>query len=119
MFIVDRSAAVLKPRQPFLDWLNNLPGNEIILSLDEVRSDCTVILVPEVSEPEDGIAFIDDIADKLFEMELSSWVSEEKLWPQKRSLKLFWEWFDVEIHIGVMDFVSEDIHNTPSDHGYH
>ncbi len=74
MFIVDRSAAVLKPKQPFLDWLNNLPGNDIILSLDEVRSDCTVVLIPEVIEQEDGIARVDDIADKLFEMELSSWV---------------------------------------------
>ncbi len=72
MFIVDRSAAVLKPTQAFLDWLNNLPGNEVILTLDEIRSDCTVIMIPEVNDQEDGIAFIDDIADKLFEMELSS-----------------------------------------------
>ncbi len=41
------------------------------------------------------------------------------MWPQKRSLKLFWEWFDVEIHLGVLDCVSDEIHNTPSDHGYH
>ena len=119
MFIVDRSAAVIKPRQPFLDWLNNLPGNDITLSLDEMRADCTVVMIPEVTEPEDGIAFIDDITDKLFEAELSSWVADEKLWPQKRNLKMFWEWFDVEIHLGVMDMVSDEIHNTPADHGYH
>lgn len=96
MYIVDRSAAVLKPRQPFLDWLTHLPDNDIELSLDEIRSDCTVVMIPEVTEPEDGIAHIDDIADKLFEMELASWVADESLWPQKRNLKLFWEWFDVE-----------------------
>lgn len=119
MYIVDRSAAVLKPRQPFLDWLSHLPGNDIKLSLDEIRSDCTVVMIPEVTEPEDGIAHIDDIADKLFEMELASWVEDESLWPQKRSLKLFWEWFDVEIHLGVLDSVAEEIRNMPSDHGYH
>lgn len=119
MFIVDRSAAVLKPTQAFLDWLNHLPGNEVSLTLDEIRSDCTVVMIPEVNDQEDGVAFIDDIADKLFEMELSSWVSEESLWPQKRNLKLFWEWFDVEIHVGVMDAVEADIHNTRTDHGYH
>ena len=64
MYIVDRSAAVLKPRQPFLDWLTHLPDNDIELSLDEIRSDCTVVMIPEVTEPEDGIAHIDDIADK-------------------------------------------------------
>ena len=119
MFIVDRSAALIRPKQPFLDWLNALPGNEVTLSLEDVRADCTVILVPEVSEPEDGISYIDDIADRLFEMELASWAEDESQWPAKRNLKLFWEWFDVEVHMGVMDSVSEDIHNTPSDHGYH
>ncbi len=119
MFIVDRSVAIIKPRQPFLDWLNALPGNDIQLTLDEVRCDCTSILIPEANETEDGIAFIDEIAEKLFEMELSSWVAEEQHWPEKRNLKTFWEWFDVEIHLGVMDAVAEDIHNTPTDHGYH
>lgn len=119
MFIVDRSAAILRPKQAFLDWLNQLPGNDVVLTLDEIRSDCTVVMIPEAREPEDGIAFIDDIAEKLFEMELASWVSDEALWPPKRNLKLFWEWFDVEIHLGVMDAVSDEIHNTPSDHAYH
>lgn len=119
MFIVDRSAAVLKPRQPFLDWLNKLPGNDIVLTLDEIRADCTVVMIPEVEEAEDGIAYIDEVADKLFEMELASWVSDQELWPEKRNLKLFWEWFDVEIHLGVMDMVSDEIHNTPADHAYH
>ncbi|MBB5193568.1 hypothetical protein HNQ50_004326 [Silvimonas terrae] len=119
MFIVDRSAALIRPKQAFLDWLNALPGNDIVLSLADVRSDCTVIMIPEVTEPEDGISYIDDLAERLFEMELASWVEDEALWPQSRTLKLFWEWFDVEIHMGVMDSVSEDIHNTPSDHNYH
>ncbi|WP_410497967.1 hypothetical protein [Chitinibacter sp. S2-10] len=119
MFIVDRSAAIIRPKQAFLDWLNALPGNDVVLTLAEIRSDCTVILVPEASEPEDAIAFIDDIADKLFDQELASWVADDKLWPPKRTLKLFWEWFDAEIHLGVMDAVSDDIHNTPADHHYH
>lgn len=119
MYIVDRSAAVLKPKKPFLDWLNNLPGNDVVLTLEEVRSDCTVVLIPEVNEQEDGIAYIDDLAEQLLDMELASWVSDQKLWPPKRSLKLFWEWFDVEIHLGTMDSVSEEIHNRPGEHGYH
>ncbi|WP_035056919.1 hypothetical protein [Andreprevotia chitinilytica] len=119
MFIVDRSAALIRPKQPFLDWLLALPGNDIPLTLEDIRTDCTVILIPEAAEPEDGIAYIDDVAEKLFEMELSSWVGDEELWPKKRNLKLFWEWFDVEIHLGVMDSVDDGIHNTPSDHGYH
>ena len=119
MFIVDRSAAIIRPKQAFLTWLNGLPGNDIVLSLAEIRTDCTVLMVPEAAEPEDAIAYIDEIADKIFDMELASWISDESLWPEKRGLKLFWEWFDVEVHLGVMDAVSEEIHNTPTDHAYH
>ncbi|MBM5573067.1 hypothetical protein [Deefgea sp. CFH1-16] len=119
MFIVDRSAAIIRPKLAFLNWLNQLPDNDVVLTLDEIRADCTVLMVPEAAEPEDAIAYIDEIADKIFAMELASWIIDETLWPEKRNLKLFWEWFDVEIHLGVMDAVAEEIHNTPADHSYH
>ncbi|QZA78958.1 hypothetical protein K4H28_06060 [Deefgea tanakiae] len=119
MFIVDRSAAIIRPKADFLNWLNQLPGNDVILTLDEIRADCTVLMVPEAAEPEDAIAYIDEISEKIFSMELASWVADDALWPQKRNLKMFWDWFDVEIHLGVMDAVSDEIHNTPTDHGYH
>ncbi|XZG71753.1 hypothetical protein ACTSKR_07830 [Chitinibacteraceae bacterium HSL-7] len=119
MYIVDRAAAVVRPNQPFLEWLNALPGSELKLELEDVRSDCTVLLIPEISEPEDGIAYIDDIFERIFAMELASWIEDESLWPAKRSLQLFWEWFDVEIHLGVLDSVDEDLKNTPTDTDYH
>jgi hypothetical protein len=119
MYFVDRSIAVIKPKQPFLDWLNKLPDNDVILTLEDIRSDCTVLMIPEVNEQEDGIACIDDMADRVFEMELSSWTDDPKLWPKSRNLKTFWEWFDVEIHTVLMDTVDQDIHNSPVDHGLH
>jgi hypothetical protein len=120
MYFVDRSIAVIKPKKPFLDWLNQLPDNEVTLTLDDIRSDCTVLMVPEVNEQEDGIAYVDEIADKVFEMELASWSQDEKHWPRSRNLKTFWEWFDVEIHTVLMDSVDQSIHNSPAaDHGLH
>ncbi|MDK2123328.1 hypothetical protein [Parachitinimonas caeni] len=115
MYFVDRSIAVIKPKQPFLDWLNGVPENDIKLSLADIRNDCTVLMIPEVNEQEDGISYIDDIADKLFEMELASWYEDESVWPQKRTLKLFWEWFDVEIHSMLVDTLDSEIQNSPQD----
>ncbi len=113
MYFVDRSVAVIKPKQPFADWLNAVPDNDMELSLDSLRADCTVVMMPEFDEPEEGVAFIDEIVDKLFEMELSSWYDDPALWPKDRSLKTFWEWFDVEIHSMVLDAVDTPLHNTP------
>lgn len=114
MYFVDRSVAVIKPKEPFLTWLNSVPGNDMDLSLDSLRSDCTVILLPEFNDPEEGVAHIDEIYEQLFKMELASWYEEESLWPTDVSLKAFWEWFDVEIHSTLLDSVDEDITNRPA-----
>lgn len=74
MYIIDRNLAVIKPKQPFLDWLRGVPGNEVELTLDQLRIDCTALLIPEFEEPEDAVSFIDEIGAELFEAELGSWV---------------------------------------------
>lgn len=113
MYFVDRSVAVIKPKQPFADWLNQAPDNELELSLESLRADCTVLLIPEFDEPEEGVAYLDEIADKLFEMELSTWYDDPAVWPTDRSLKAFWEWFDVEIHSTLIDTLDADLENSP------
>ena len=88
MYFVDRSVAVIKPKAPFLAWLNGVPDNDMIeLTLDALRADSTVILLPEFDEPEEAVAHVDEIFDQLFRLELASWYEDESLWPQDRSLK--------------------------------
>lgn len=113
MYLVDRSIAIIRPKRPFLTWLNAMPDLDFELSLADIRADCTVVMIPDVHEAEDGIAYVDDIAMALFEMELASWVADETVWPMKRNLAMFWEWFDVEIHLEVVDSIASDIINSP------
>jgi len=113
VYVIDRNLAVIKPKQPFLDWLRGVPGNEVELTLDQLRIDCTALLVPEFEEPEDAVSFIDEIGVELFEAELGSWVDDTKLWPKDRSLQAFWTWFDVEIHSTVVDLVDEEVPAEP------
>ena len=113
MYAVDRMVALIRPKQAMLDWVNSLPDNEFDLTLEQLCADCTCILVPEFGEIEDAINYIDDIYDRLFAMELVSWHEDEALWPKERSLKTFWEWFDVEIHSTLVDTVDADLQNHP------
>lgn len=118
MYIVDRMVALVRPKKPLLDWLLGQPDNDVDLTLDQLRADCTVLLVPECEEHEDAIAYIDEIYRQIFEMELGSWYEEAARWPKDLSLKVFWEWFDVEIHTLVLDTVSEPLLNRSlGDHG--
>lgn len=103
-YFVERSVAVIKPKEPFLNWVNNtfndMPQQ---LTLDSIRIDCNSYLIPEVNEIEDGIGFIDEKFADLFAMEFASWTEDENLWPQEFTLKMFWDWFDVEIFPTAID----------------
>jgi hypothetical protein len=65
-------------------------------------------MIPEVNEIEDGVAYVDEVYEALFQMELASWSEDESTWPPELSLKMFWEWFDVEISPTLIDLTDED-----------
>ncbi len=47
--------------------------------------------------------------EALFESELEEWYTDEKLWPKKRDIKLFHEWFEVECHTVIIDTIEGPI----------
>ncbi len=101
---INCSVAILKPRQPLLDWLLQLPdGGEEKFTLEELRQDCTVLLVPEADDDEPHLRLIRSRCKEIFEAELESWCTDETLWPSKRDFKTFRAWFDIEIHSLVVD----------------
>ncbi|WP_274584888.1 hypothetical protein V6667_06640 [Neisseria leonii] len=113
MFFVDRCAVVLKPTQKFLDWLK--AGNDDLpeLGLEQLRSNCTVYLVPEAETPEAVVAYFDEHYPRVFAAELSAWEEDESRWPQDRGLAAFWQFFDVEIHDMVLDMEAGEMQVSP------
>lgn len=113
MYIVDRSIAVIKPREPFVKWLNSIPDSEYPeFTLNMIRADCTVLMLPEFNEPEQAVSYLDEFCVSLFKTELGTWIDDQSLWPKDLSLQAFWEWFDVEIHSTVIDTIDEALNNS-------
>ncbi|MBR6877525.1 MAG: hypothetical protein IKN18_05550 [Neisseriaceae bacterium] len=111
MYIVNTAAASVRPTQKFLDWLMHISqknGDDLSITLEQLRTNATVYLIPETDTPEENIAYIDEKYEEIFEAELSAWAMDENDYPQDRSLKAFWEFFDVEIHDMVVDLESEE-----------
>ncbi len=104
---IDRSAIIIGFRQPFLDWLNNLPESEP-LTLDEVNEDLEVYLVPEFETPEQAEEILRENFITIFENELSMWYEDMSLWPQTTDFELFKKWFTVKFHSMVIDTVEFD-----------
>jgi hypothetical protein len=109
VFQLDRYVAIIRPQQPFLDWLNGLAEYEPLeLELAQVQRDCTALLIPQFDDEDEAVAWVYKLWDELFEAELRDWTDDPALWPQGRSAGMFMEWFDVEVHTTVVDLAEEE-----------
>jgi len=102
--VVNRHAVVVKPRQPLLDWINALYPD-----LTEDGSETTVYLVKSQFSLEDTEKWLKRHFKEIFDNELIDRHTDENDWPQKRTYKVFKEWFDTEIHEQVVDMEDESI----------
>jgi hypothetical protein len=111
MYTIDRSIAIIRPKQPYIHWANKL-FPELKITPDSLQSDCTVILIPEYETDEEARKYIDKIAVDLFEWELFAQCTHDSDWPQNRTKEMFWKWFDVELHSEVVDPSKQAIRKT-------
>ena len=109
MYLTNRFVAIIKPKQPLLDWLESQPDWDLDITLEDLRADCCALLIPDYDFPEQAIRYIERKHKAIFEMELFGWYTDESMWPEKRTLSVFRKWFDVEIHTMVIDMLDDHI----------
>lgn len=112
MYFVDRTAVVLKPTQQFLDWLKQADSDMPDLTLEQIRTNCSVYLVPQFDAPEEVVSYFDERFQEIFAAEITAWDIDQSKWPLI-SLKTFGEFFDFEIHDMVLDTHEDDIKVSP------
>lgn len=100
---INRSALVLKPKPPFLDWLKSL-GIEFE---DREVQESNIYLLDESIDDLDK--WLKKKFDIFFKMELSDWHPVKKEWPMKRTYKMFKEWFSISFSDAIYDMVREPI----------
>jgi hypothetical protein len=108
MFIINRSVAIIRPKQPFVDWANSIVDEEQY-SVSDFGTDCSVILLPVTDSDEDAAVFMKEIFRDVFEMELSSWVVDDGMWPENITYEMFLQWFEVEYHSMAFDSLRDDL----------
>lgn len=106
-FTINRTVVMLAPKQPFLDWLNNVDPDDEALNLEDLREDNEVFLIPQFNDNSDSEKWVEKRWNFLFEHMLMGWIDDEAMWPQDRTLEMFREWFDIEIHTMAWD-LSDD-----------
>ena len=101
---INRTAIIVKPLQPFIDWHNNLYPDSTIDALNVY--DVNTYLI---NEDIDLDRWLKKKFDKLFKIELENWHTNKKEWPQKRNYKMFKQWFQIEISTMIYDLEKQPI----------
>jgi len=110
MQFINRSIIIIKAKRPFLDWVNSTdPKSDFKMTLEQIRSNPTSILVPEFTRPSEAKAYLKKIYNDIWEWELRAYWTDERTYPKHRPFEKFCEWFDVEFGSEVFEFVDEEI----------
>lgn len=113
MKLLNRSAFAVVPKQPFVDWANNLEadheGYNETLSLTDHQREGTVYLVGEVQSDADFQNAIGQFWSKMFENELAAWDEMADAWPDNRTQEMFLAWFELKPQVMTIDLVSEPL----------
>ena len=108
-FTLNRTIVLLVPKLPFLDWVNETGPAGEKLTMAELRDDNEAFLIPQFNDEQECIQWVERRWTMLFEHMLEEWVADESLWPQSRTLAMFREWFDIEIHTLAWDMGDEPL----------
>lgn len=106
--MLNRSALIVRPKQPFIDWALQLDDSGLVPNPDGER---TIYLLPEYDDDFDALTVLSEAYDIIFEAELEGWHTHEPDWPRNRTFAMFRNWFDFEFHSIVEDlcgYVLED-----------
>jgi hypothetical protein len=111
MRMINRTAVVVKPRQPFLDWINSTPELDLTepVTMEDLLDECDVILVPETYSLQDALDWLDPHKPALFAMQLDGWIQLPSTWPKNRNAEVFDQWFSLEAHSMIWDLVDGPI----------
>ena len=103
MRLLNRTAVVVSPKKPFLDWLVRTDQSAETLTLSDLQSEPTVYLLPECDDDAAVRRRLRRVCGRIFEMELEGWCTEPLRWPTERGFAAFSEWFSWSVHSEIVD----------------
>lgn len=102
---VNRNAILIKAKKPFYDWIHFVDPEFDVRPNEEG----TLYLIKELNTKVKIENWLKKNYDQLFRNELSDYHTDMNDWPQKRTFRIFKEWFEVEISSMIVDLVDKPL----------
>jgi hypothetical protein len=108
MELLNRSAVIIKPLRPYLEWAKGDGTEELAeLVFENLRREPHVYLLPEYEDPKSQQEVLEESWPVLFEAMLAGWVTDEAFWPKNRTPRMFQGWFEIQISSMILDLDSD------------
>ena len=105
---LNRSAIVVRPKEPYVAWGlgtdGDAPEHEEL-----IRNRCSVHLARDAEMLPDVDNALREKAVEIFERELAQWSRDTDAWPQERRLRVFRKWFETYVVDLVVDLRDEPL----------
>jgi hypothetical protein len=106
---LNRSAIVVRPKQPFLDWLHSADPTSRHLTLPDLLREPRIYLIPECGTDADVRDVLREVCDEIFVEQLAGWFTDETTWPTNLDFDTFCRWFDFQHHSMLIDLCGEPL----------
>jgi len=113
MLALNRSAIIVRPKLPFLEWLHATDPTSATITLAELSLEPTIYLVSECGDAEEERAALQTVFETIFESQLDGWWRDRATWPTSRSFGTFSRWFDCQFHSILLDLTDEPLIEEP------
>ena len=106
MFTINRIAVVVEPKGPYYAWARQLDEDGPSIDDKAPKDRCSVYLIEwaEAAEP-----ILRRHFGRIFEEKLNAWHRVADDWPQKRTYKMFRDWFHIRLVDLVLDLEDDPI----------
>jgi hypothetical protein len=109
MDAINRSAVIVTPAQPFLDWLHRPDPTSAELSLEDLRREPTIYLLPEYDTEEEARGYLREYCSEIFKEQLAGWYRVASAWPVDRTFDTFIGWFEYSVHSVLVDLCDDPL----------
>src|SRR5450759_3864405 len=109
MNTINRSAVIVMPAKAFLDWLHRVDPTSADLTLEDLRREPTIYLLPEYDTDQQARGHLKEVCGEIFEEQLNGWYRVPSVWPVDRDFDTFNGWFEYRFHSMLVDLCEEPV----------
>ncbi len=92
MDAINRTAVIVVPARPFLDWLHRADTTSAAVSLEDLRREPTIYLLPEYDTEQEARGYLREYCRQIFEEQLDGRYRVPSAWPVDRTFDTFNRW---------------------------